>query len=53
MPSNSHGPRPRAVIEIGQKEENGVAVLYVRDNGVGFSMKYVDKLFGVFRPAAS
>ncbi|MGC2195533.1 MAG: PocR ligand-binding domain-containing protein, partial [Terriglobales bacterium] len=42
-------PRPRAVIEIGQREENGVAVLYVRDNGVGFSMKYVDKLFGVFQ----
>ncbi len=42
-------PRPRAVIEIGQREENGVAVLYIRDNGVGFSMKYVDKLFGVFQ----
>jgi signal transduction histidine kinase len=42
-------PRPRAVIEIGQKEENGLPVLYVRDNGVGFSMKYVDKLFGVFQ----
>ncbi len=42
-------PRPQAVIEVGQKEQNGSAVLYVRDNGVGFSMKYADKLFGVFQ----
>ncbi|MGH9496042.1 MAG: PAS domain S-box protein [Candidatus Sulfotelmatobacter sp.] len=42
-------PRPRAIIEIGQKEEEGRPVIYVRDNGVGFSMKYADKLFGVFQ----
>jgi PAS domain S-box-containing protein len=42
-------PRPQAVIEIGQEEQDGTRVIYVRDNGVGFSMKYVDKLFGVFQ----
>lgn len=42
-------PRDPAVIEIGQAERDGSQVLFVRDNGVGFSMKYADKLFGVFQ----
>lgn len=42
-------PRPHAVIEVGQEEPDGTPIVYVRDNGVGFSMKYADKLFGVFQ----
>ena len=41
-------PRTPAIIEVGQQDKNGRAV-FVRDNGVGFSMKYADKLFGVFQ----
>jgi PAS domain S-box-containing protein len=42
-------PRTHAVIEVGQKNEDGTPVVFVRDNGVGFNMKYSDKLFGVFQ----
>jgi light-regulated signal transduction histidine kinase (bacteriophytochrome) len=42
--------RAQASIEIGaaagKKDE---VVIFVKDNGVGFDMKYVDKLFGVFQ----
>jgi light-regulated signal transduction histidine kinase (bacteriophytochrome) len=39
----------KAIIEIGSKLENKNIVFYVKDNGVGFDMKYADKLFGVFQ----
>jgi PAS domain S-box-containing protein len=42
-------PRPIAVIEVGYRKMNGNSALFVRDNGVGFNMKYADKLFGVFQ----
>jgi len=42
-------PRDPAIIEVGTVQENGAPAIFVRDNGVGFSMKYADKLFGVFQ----
>jgi PAS domain S-box-containing protein len=42
-------PREVAVIEVGADKKNGETTLFVRDNGVGFNMKYSDKLFGVFQ----
>jgi signal transduction histidine kinase len=41
-------PRDPAVIEAGQTMIDGERVIFVRDNGVGFNMKYAHKLFGVF-----
>ena len=37
------------IIEIGMKEVNGEDVYYTKDNGVGFDMRYYDKLFRVFQ----
>ncbi|GBC85591.1 Phytochrome-like protein cph1 [bacterium HR11] len=42
-------PRAVAVIEVGGRVEGDEVVYYVRDNGVGFDMRYADKLFGVFQ----
>jgi signal transduction histidine kinase len=42
--------RDQAKIEIGSlNHKPGEIVLFVKDNGVGFDMKYRDKLFGVFQ----
>jgi light-regulated signal transduction histidine kinase (bacteriophytochrome) len=41
--------RPQAEIKIGCKDEGDEFTCSVTDNGVGFDMRYVDKLFGVFQ----
>ncbi len=43
------GPRNVARIEIGSTESADEAVIFVRDNGVGFDKQYIHKLFGVFQ----
>jgi PAS domain S-box-containing protein len=41
--------RDPARIEIGSLQRDGGTVYYVKDNGVGFDMQYVGKVFGVFQ----
>lgn len=41
--------KPQAEIEFGVCNIDGEDVFFVRDNGAGFNMDYVDKLFGAFQ----
>lgn len=41
--------KDQATITVGSQNTDKETTYYVKDNGAGFDMKYVDKLFGVFQ----
>jgi signal transduction histidine kinase len=42
-----HQPKP--AVEIGWYRDGNEDIYYVKDNGVGFDMRYVNRLFGIFQ----
>ncbi|HLP52768.1 MAG TPA: CHASE3 domain-containing protein [Chitinophagales bacterium] len=43
------GKVDKPIIEVSSFRDNGYVVYKISDNGVGFDMEYVNKLFGVFQ----
>ncbi|HWY37968.1 MAG TPA: ATP-binding protein, partial [Bacteroidia bacterium] len=40
---------PRPLVEVSSEKSNGEIIYTIKDNGAGFDMRYVHKLFGVFQ----
>ena len=40
---------PQPLVEVGSRETSGGYLLWVRDNGIGFDMKYHDRIFNIFQ----
>ncbi|HTH44740.1 MAG TPA: CHASE3 domain-containing protein [Oxalicibacterium sp.] len=43
------GNKPAPVIEVGAEKKGDDVIYSIRDNGVGFDMRFYNKLFGVFQ----
>lgn len=41
--------KPNPHIQIGAKQDESTVTLWIKDNGIGFDMKYVDRIFEIFQ----
>jgi len=44
---SQHNPAPH--IEIGATQDENTVTLWIKDNGIGFDMKYVERIFEIFQ----